>query len=106
MTARKFVRTIEDFTCEKCGTFVKGDGYTDHCPACLWSKHVDINPGDRASECGGMLEPVGIEVRSDKNRIHYICQKCKKSHRVRVSPGDDSKTIISLSTTPLGGQRI
>ncbi|MFA6992594.1 MAG: RNHCP domain-containing protein, partial [Candidatus Gracilibacteria bacterium] len=40
---KRFSRTIEDFVCEKCGAKVKGDGYTNHCPKCLWSKHVDIN---------------------------------------------------------------
>jgi len=44
---KKFQKRIENFTCEKCGLFVKGTGYTDHCPNCLWSKHMDINPGDR-----------------------------------------------------------
>jgi RNase P subunit RPR2 len=101
MTTRKFVRTIEDFTCENCGTFVKGDGYTDHCPHCLWSKHVDINPGDRSSDCKGMLEPVAVEIRSDENKIHYICQKCGKRHKVRVSLDDNNDLIITLSGRPI-----
>ena len=46
-TGKKFERNREDFTCNNCELFVQGDGYTDHCPSCLYSKHVDINPGDR-----------------------------------------------------------
>lgn len=38
---KNFTRVIEDFICENCGTEVKGNGYTNHCPKCLWSKHVD-----------------------------------------------------------------
>ena len=43
-----FTRKVEDFTCEHCGREVHGNGYTNHCPHCLHSKHVDVNPGDRA----------------------------------------------------------
>ena len=49
-----FIRKTEDFICEHCGREVRGNGYTNHCPYCLWSKHVDINPGDRAAGCGGL----------------------------------------------------
>jgi hypothetical protein len=34
-----------------------GTGHRDHCPSCLWSRHLDDErPGDRASECGGSTE--------------------------------------------------
>jgi len=39
---RKFSKKVENFTCEACGNKVKGSGYTDHCPNCLYSKHVDV----------------------------------------------------------------
>src|SRR3989344_2693847 len=55
-----FKKVIEDFTCEHCDTFVEGDGYTNHCPKCLWSLHVDNEPGDRANNCNGLMEPFGI----------------------------------------------
>lgn len=59
----KFTMIDEDFVCEVCHTKVKALGYTarDHCPKCLCSKHVDINPGDRACTCHGILKPVAIE---------------------------------------------
>ena len=56
-----FQKTVEDFICEHCGNKVAGDGYTNHCPNCLWSKHVDVNPGDRAAICGGMMKAVKVE---------------------------------------------
>ena len=62
---RKFQRKKEDFICENCNKKVKGDGYTNHCPACLWSKHVDINPGDRLAECKGMMKPIGLDKKGD-----------------------------------------
>src|SRR5581483_786844 len=54
-----FTRRKENFRCLHCGTPVRGSGYTNHCPRCLWSRHVDVNPGDRAAECGAAMEPVG-----------------------------------------------
>lgn len=63
MAAKKFKRTKEDFIGESCGFKVRGDGYTNHCPNCLWGKHVDVNPGDRQSDCRGMMEPVGVEMK-------------------------------------------
>jgi hypothetical protein len=46
---RNFQRCKEDFRCGHCGHLERGDGYTNHCTACLWSAHVDIQPGDRAA---------------------------------------------------------
>ena len=63
--SKKFQRNIENFRCEHCEAFVIGDGYTNHCPQCLWSKHVDINPGDREELCNGMMKPVGVIKKSD-----------------------------------------
>ncbi len=99
MQEKKFQRRIEDFVCEKCGKEVKGKGYTDHCPRCLWSKHIDINPGDRKSECGGLMEPVGVEVRSNKYIIHYRCIKCGFKHRVKSTPDDNFDEIIKLTNS-------
>jgi|TARA_Y100000031_G_C8252241_1_gene401098 hypothetical protein len=96
MQGKKFQRRIEDFDCEKCGRKVKGKGYADHCPECLWSKHVDVNPGDRKSECGGSMEPIGLEIKSDKYIIHYHCAKCGLKHRVRSAPDDNFDTLTKV----------
>jgi len=61
IVGKKFQRQKEDFVCGECGTTVSGTGYTNHCPQCLWSMHVDVNPGDRAAACGGMMEPKKVE---------------------------------------------
>ncbi len=93
---RKFQRTIEDFTCENCGAKVRGDGYTDHCPVCLWSRHVDVNPGDRAADCGGLMKPMGLELKHGETRIVYICEKCGHEHRVKKAEDDDYEKILKL----------
>jgi len=92
-----FVKNKEDFVCEICGEKVLGDGYTDHCPNCLWSKHVDINPGDRAADCGGLMEPIGVEQKQGEWRILYQCQKCGYQHWNRTAPSDNFKKIVEVS---------
>ncbi|MFW5853350.1 MAG: RNHCP domain-containing protein [Patescibacteria group bacterium] len=76
MTNRKFVKRKEDFVCLHCGFQVSGDGYTNHCPFCLWSRHVDINPGDRQAECLGMMKPVELLWKEDRPIIIHQCLKC------------------------------
>lgn len=93
---RKFQRRIEDFTCEHCGTQVTGDGYTNHCPVCLWSKHVDVNPGDRAADCGGQMEPVGAEQKGGEIIIVHRCIRCSYIKRNRTAPGDNFDLLVEL----------
>ena len=51
----------EAFTCKNCGRLVvpagAGSDHRNHCPNCLYSLHVDIEPGDRESDCGGIMDP-------------------------------------------------
>ena len=101
MQKKRFQKRIEDFVCEKCGAFVKGTGYTDHCPECLWSKHVDVNPGDREAECGGLMEPIGVEVKGGEYIIHYQCQRCGYRFRVKAAPEDNFEKILKLVSKPL-----
>lgn len=101
MLEKKFQRKIEDFVCENCGYEVKGSGYTDHCPNCLFSKHVDINPGDRKSICQGLMEPISAEVKANQKIIHYQCLKCGFKHQVRALDNDNTEKLIELSTNPL-----
>lgn len=95
--ARKFQRQIEDFTCENCGAKVKGNGYTNHCPACLWSKHVDINPGDRESTCGGLMKPIDIELKKGEYILIQQCIKCKHIRKNKVVKEDDMNKVIEFS---------
>jgi DNA-directed RNA polymerase subunit RPC12/RpoP len=89
----------EDFICENCQKEVKKSTYTarDHCPYCLYSKHVDINPGDRQNTCLGLLKPIGIEKFKDRYKIIYQCEKCGEIHKNITEREDDINTIIQLS---------
>lgn len=92
----QFTRKIEDFVCEHCGASVAGNGYTNHCPECLWSKHVDVYPGDRAEECKGMMEPIGQEIASGQHDILYRCVKCKMERRNKVAKADNRDILATL----------
>lgn len=94
LNKRKFQRKKEDFSCCYCGNEVKGNGYTDHCPKCLWSQHTDINPGDREETCKGMMQPVKLEMKSGKYVIHYKCFKCYFEHKVKAVKDDDLSCLL------------
>ena len=96
---RNFQRKIEDFTCAHCGAKVVGSGYTNHCPKCLWSKHVDVNPGDRAQVCGDIMEPVGLELKSGEYILTHECEKCGHKSKCKISPSDDINALTQLSET-------
>lgn len=91
-----FTRTVEDFVCEHCGTNVKGNGYTNHCPKCLWSKHVDKNPGDRAEDCGGMMKPERVEGAGAEFSIIQKCVKCQSIRKAKMRPEDSFDEAVRI----------
>ena len=96
---KKFTMIDEEFICENCHKKVEKLNYTarDHCPYCLFSKHVDINPGDRQNTCLGLLEPISIEKFKSTYKIIYKCQKCNQYHKNIMANDDDYNKIIELS---------
>ncbi|MBQ8192885.1 MAG: RNHCP domain-containing protein [Bacilli bacterium] len=96
---KKFTMIDENFICENCGKSVSKLGYTarDHCPYCLYSKHLDINPGDRMNTCLGLMKPIAIEKFKNSYKIIYSCTKCKEMHKNIMANDDDFDVIISLS---------
>ena len=105
METKRFTKNDSGFTCAVCGREVLPLGYTsrNHCPFCLSSLHVDINPGDRKNECMGILRP--IKALPDPKREYIIvhrCEKCgavvrnKAAHEAKIQP-DDMNLIIKLT---------
>lgn len=97
---KKFRELDESFTCENCHNKVEPLHYSsrDHCPYCLYSKHVDINPGDRQNTCQGLLKPIDIEKFKDTYKIIYQCQKCHELHKNIIAKDDNLEEIINIST--------
>lgn len=93
-----FKKQREDFVCENCGQKVIGNGFTNHCPLCLWSKHVDIFPGDRQEVCGGMMEPQAAIYKNSEWRIIHRCRRCGHEKINKAGNKDNRQKIIELST--------
>ena len=55
----------DSFTCRVCGHPVvpvgAGSDHRNHCPNCLSSLHVDDEPGDRAADCGGIMDAAAAD---------------------------------------------
>lgn len=92
----------EEFKCRHCGMFVgplpSGGKHRNHCPRCLYSRHVDgARPGDRASDCGGSMAPVGAFTR--RNGEHVIvhrCLSCGFERHNRIAADDDFDLVLQL----------
>jgi len=105
METKRFTKNDNSFICQNCGREVEPLGYTsrNHCPFCLCSVHLDVNPGDRASDCGGLMEPVSAVPDPKKGFIIiHRCTKCgeirrnKAAHEAKNQP-DDMRLIIELT---------
>ena len=96
---KRFNMIDEEFVCLNCGNKVSKLNVTarDHCNNCLYSLHVDINPGDRKNPCKGLLEPIGIEKYRDTYKIIYKCTRCGMLHKNIMATDDNMDKIIELS---------
>ncbi len=109
MEQKRFTKNDSGFVCAHCGKEVEPLGYTsrNHCPFCLWSLHLDINPGDRASDCGGQLRPIKVETDPKKGYIIvHKCEKCGEIRRNRAATDakiqpDDIDLIIKLTAAEI-----
>ena len=89
----------QPFICKKCGFKVSrlGYSYRDHCPNCLYSKHIDKNLGDRKNKCQGLLKPISMEKFEDTYKIVYICEKCGQQRKNLMAKDDNMNVLINLS---------
>jgi len=100
-----FIKVTENFTCDHCHYKTTGSGYTNHCPACLYSKHVDSSvPGDRSSQCQGLMKPIGLQIKGAKVILFHQCKKCHKITRNKASQEDNQATLIKISQIPFSAK--
>ena len=95
MEIKRFQKRKENFSCENCSHVNTGDGYTNHCQKCLYSKHVDIFPGDRKEECGGIMPVTHVEKKGDKYILTHTCDTCGQTSGDHFRPQDNFETLIS-----------
>lgn len=93
------------FCCQYCGCQVSpltNGSCRNHCPDCLHSRHVDVDPGDRRSDCGGLMEPIRVIWKSGKGwQVVHRCQACGHTRPNRIAMDgrqpDNWATIVELS---------
>lgn len=59
---------------------------------------MDIIPGDRASGCGGFMEPVEIGKEHGEFIILHKCAKCGHQKKNKTSEYDDFDEIVKISS--------
>jgi hypothetical protein len=96
ISTKKFYRNKENFICEVCSAFIQGNGYTNHCSVCFYSKHVDINPGDRAAKCKGLMKPISYNKDSKKGLILiHKCLKCGEYKSNKLANTDSIENLLN-----------
>jgi RNHCP domain len=92
-------RGPDTFRCRHCRldvpTSAPGTRHRNHCPTCLWSRHLDDRvPGDRAAPCRAAMEPIGVDVRGDGEWA--LVHRCRACDTVRVNrvAGDDNQYVL------------
>jgi hypothetical protein len=79
-----------------------GTAHRNHCPTCLWSRHVDDVPGDRASECRSAMEPIAIHARPDGEwALVHRCTGCHTVHLNRIAGDDNPLVLVRIAVQPL-----
>src|SRR3989344_1996075 len=85
----RFIKINEGFTCENCGRDVNAlstGSCRNHCPHCLYSKHVDGElPGDRSSSCSGLMEPIELGKNGREFVLTHRCTKCGQIRRNKTA---------------------
>ena len=86
----------DSFTCRVCGRPVvsagAGSGHRNHCPNCLSSLHVDVEPGD----------PVAVWVRKGGEwAVIHRCRRCGALSSNRVAADDNPMKLMSIAMKPL-----
>ena len=84
-------------------TWAPGTSHRNHCPNCLWSRHLDDDvPGDRDADCGASMEPIAISVRGDGEWVVvHRCLGCDELHLNRIAGDDNPLLLLRLAVKPL-----
>ncbi|MFZ0532751.1 MAG: RNHCP domain-containing protein [Anaerolineales bacterium] len=101
------------FKCRYCQAHVhtlpilSGVQNRNHCPFCLWSRHVDQNrPGDRMSACKAIMQPIGLTVKQSRNKygsgtngelmLIHLCSECGKLSINRIAADDLLESLMEI----------
>jgi len=116
------MNTFGDFRCIHCRTIVSADvalsgvQNRNHCPYCLWSRHLDLRvAGDRLCACKGAMKPVGLTLKRRNKKYARLCQgelmlvhQCSECLRLsinRIAADDIADTIYEVYRGSLRRER-
>ena len=102
-----------EFTCTHCRCQVSSDRFQsgvrnrNHCPYCLWSRHLDLNkPGDRLCACKAGMQPIGLTIKPGHNKygsgqggelmLIHICTGCRKISINRIAADDNPSLLLEI----------
>jgi len=111
------------FHCLHCRGFVSG-GFPlagirnrNHCPYCLWSRHLDWqSPGDRLSSCKGAMRPIGLTLKKVRKKyggtqsgelmVIHQCVDCRafSINRIAADDGTDILADVFLASQEAGNR--
>ena len=100
------------FNCKHCykpvssASFLSGVQNRNHCPYCLWSRHLDLYAaGDRLSACKSLMQPIGLTLKATRKRygpergelmLIHVCMECQTISINRIAADDDSETVLTV----------
>lgn len=96
----------DSFVCKVCGKTVTPNGagsdHRNHFPYCLSSQHLDIEPGDREADCGGVMDPIAVWVRKNGEwAIIHRCRNCGALSSNRIAADDNPMKLMALAMKPV-----
>jgi hypothetical protein len=111
-----------DFTCKHCGMFVSalpllsGVNNRNHCPICLWSRHLDLyQPGDRLSACKGGMPPAALTLKQERKKygsgqgelmLVHLCVECGRASANRIAADDDAQGLLAVFRRSLADESL
>jgi hypothetical protein len=101
----------ESFKCVHCRAFIgptiSGGKHRNHCPLCLYSRHVDGGrPGDRASDCGAKMAPIARFTRPNgEPMVLHRCLGCGFERNNRLAADDNMLLFEELPIIEGAGLR-
>ncbi|HET6486982.1 MAG TPA: RNHCP domain-containing protein [Spirochaetia bacterium] len=100
------VEATGTFHCIYCQKLVtpaaSGTEQRNHCPYCLWSRHVDFRTGDRRSACRSAMEPIAVWAKPNGEwSVVHRCKSCGALRDNRIAGDDDELILLSVALKPL-----
>ena len=103
----------QGFTCRHCALYVPchpalaGVQNRNHCPYCLWSRHLDWRiAGDRMAGCRAALLPIGLTIKRSRTKyagardgelmLIHRCTICAKVAINRIAADDCAAAIMQI----------